>query len=178
MQEQAFIHPCAKGFFIVEFDIEEDRDLILNLGPWFWGNSILCMKPWTPFNLATDILSSTLVWARLPNLPLHFLGFPSFESIGLTLGMFHFACHETKRHITSTFARICLKIDFSKWFPTKVIFTSKNNSWSHKLDYERVSLHCRSCFEIGHLATHCPKGPKKNRNPQKSTWWVGSNDNH
>jgi hypothetical protein len=37
MQQQAFIHPCAKGFFIVEFDIEEDRDLILNSGPVVLG---------------------------------------------------------------------------------------------------------------------------------------------
>jgi hypothetical protein len=35
MQQQAFIHPCAKGFFIVEFNIEEDRDLILNSGCGF-----------------------------------------------------------------------------------------------------------------------------------------------
>ena len=58
MQQQAFVHPCAKGFFIVEFDIEEDRDLILNLGLWFSGKSGFGMKPWTPsFNLATDKLS-------------------------------------------------------------------------------------------------------------------------
>jgi hypothetical protein len=69
-------------------------------------------------------------------------------------------------------------MDFSKGFPAEVILTGKNYSWSQKLDYERVSLHCRSCFEMGHLATHCPKGPKKNRKPRKSTWWVGSNDDH
>jgi hypothetical protein len=44
MQKQDFIHPCAKGFFIVEFDIEEDHDLILSSGLWFWGNSGLFMK--------------------------------------------------------------------------------------------------------------------------------------
>jgi hypothetical protein len=48
LKEEAFIYPCAKGFFIVEFDLVEDRDLILNFGPWFWGNLGLCMKPWTP----------------------------------------------------------------------------------------------------------------------------------
>jgi hypothetical protein len=41
MQQQAFIHPCAKGFFIVEFDIEEDRDLILNSGRGF-GETQVC----------------------------------------------------------------------------------------------------------------------------------------
>jgi hypothetical protein len=135
------------------------------------------MKPWTPsFNPATDILSSAPVWVRLPNLPLHFWGLPSLEAIGSALGKFHFACRETSRHNTSTFSCICVEMDFSKGFPTEVILTGKNYSWSQKLDYERVSLRCRSCFEMGHLATHCPKGPKKNRKPRKSTWWVGSND--
>jgi hypothetical protein len=48
IKEEDFIYPYAKGFFIVEFDLAEDMDLILNSGPWFWGNSRLCMKPWTP----------------------------------------------------------------------------------------------------------------------------------
>jgi hypothetical protein len=73
---------------------------------------------------------------------------------------------------------MCVEMDFSKRFPAEVILTGKNYSWSQKLDYERVSLRCRSCFETGHLATHCPKGPKKNRKLQKSTWCVGSNDGH
>jgi hypothetical protein len=124
------------------------------------------MKPWTPsFNPASDILSSAPVWVRLPNLPLHFWGLPSLEAIGSALGKFHFACRETSRHNISTFSRICVEMDFSKGFPAKVILTGKNYSWSQKLDYERVSLRCRSCFETGHLATHCPKGPKKNRKP-------------
>jgi hypothetical protein len=33
LKEEAFIYPCAKGFFIVEFDLVEDRDLILNSDP-------------------------------------------------------------------------------------------------------------------------------------------------
>jgi hypothetical protein len=48
MKVEAFIRPCAKGYFIVEFDLSEDRDWILDPGPWSWGNSNLCMKPWTP----------------------------------------------------------------------------------------------------------------------------------
>ena len=178
MQQQDFIHPCAKVFFIVEFDIEEDHDLILSLGLLFWGNLGLFMKRQSPFNPASDTLSSTPLWVRLPNLPLHFCGLPTLELIGSTLEKFHFESHETTRYNTSTFARICVEMDFSKGFPTKVILTGKSYSWSQKLDYERISLRCRSCFEIGHLASHCPKGPKKNRKPKKSTWWVGSSDDH
>ena len=137
------------------------------------------MKPWSPsFNPTTDILFSAPIWVRLADLPFHFWGLPSLESISLALGKFHFACHETTRHNNSTFACFWVEMDYSKGFPTEVILTRKNYSWSQKLDYERISLRCRSCFEIGHLASHCPKGPKKNRKPRKSTWWVGSSDDH
>lgn len=75
MHQQTFIHPCIKGFFIVEFKIEEDQDLVLSLGLWFWGNSGLFMKPWSPsFNPASDtLLSSCLGEASQP--PFAFLGF-------------------------------------------------------------------------------------------------------
>jgi hypothetical protein len=143
MQKEAFIHPCAKGFFIIEFEIEEDRDLIFN------SRSVVLRKLRfvhetleSFFQLVFEILSSTPTWVRLPNLPFHFWGLPSLEAInGSTLGKFHFASRETTRHNTSTFSRICVEMEFSKGFPNEVILIGKNYSWSQKLDYERVSLH-------------------------------------
>lgn len=35
IKKEAFIYPCAKGYFIVEFNLAEDIDLILNSGAWF-----------------------------------------------------------------------------------------------------------------------------------------------
>jgi len=37
---------------------------------------------------------------------------------------------------------------------------------------------CRTCFDTGHLAEHCPRGPKKSRKQCKPTWWVGSHIDH
>jgi len=107
IKKDAFIHSYAKGFFIVKFDIAEDKDLIIHLGLWFWGNSCLCMKPWTPFNPLTYILSLSLVWVRHPNLPLHFWGLLSLRAIGSALGKPHFASPKTKRHNMSTCSDTC-----------------------------------------------------------------------
>jgi hypothetical protein len=35
LKGEVFIHPCAQRFFIVEFDIQEDKDLIFSYDPWF-----------------------------------------------------------------------------------------------------------------------------------------------
>ena len=37
------IYPCARGFFVIDFDNQEDRSTIEKVGPWFWGNSGLFM---------------------------------------------------------------------------------------------------------------------------------------
>lgn len=66
--------PCAKGFFIPSFASSLDRDLVLGK-LWAWGDHSLSIKPWTTsFNPLIEPLNVHLVWIRLPNLPLHFLG--------------------------------------------------------------------------------------------------------
>jgi len=104
---EAFIFPCAKGLFIVMFDNAHDRDLILKIGPWFWVKSSLCMKPRTPsFDPVTDSLSTTPVWVRLPNLPLHLWGLLSLRAIRNALGKFHYRNEETENYTTTTYAQI------------------------------------------------------------------------
>jgi hypothetical protein len=52
-------------------------------------------------------------------------------------------------------------MDYGKGFLAKIIMKGENYSWMQNLDYEHVSFHCRSCFEIGHLVANFPKGPRK-----------------
>jgi hypothetical protein len=127
IKEYLFIHPCPKGFFIVEFDLAADRDVILDSCPWLWGKSGFFMMVWTPcFNPLTVVLSSSPVWVRVLNIPMHFGGETSLRYIGSTLGKFHFASKETIIHSIISYARICVEMDFSKGFPTKIILGCKN----------------------------------------------------
>ena len=43
LQQPFSIYPCAWGFFVIDFDKQEDRSIIEEAGPWFWGNSSLFM---------------------------------------------------------------------------------------------------------------------------------------
>jgi len=42
------IYLYLKGFFIVCFHTEEEKETVLNQGPWFWGNAALFITPWFP----------------------------------------------------------------------------------------------------------------------------------
>jgi len=176
------IYPCARGFFIVDFENRESRQCILDSGPWFWDKSGLFLRPWYPsFDPSTAVITSAPVWVRLPNLPLHLWNLSSLEAIGNAIGKFYCRCPETEEYVRTTYARICVEMDFSAGFPAEIHLTSKDYVWNQKLDYESVLFRCRSCFETGHLAKNCPKASQKNsarKNHHRSTWWEGAQKEH
>lgn len=112
LKGEAIICPCARGFFIVDFKDNSNRDHISESGLWFWGSSSLFMQPWSPsFDPATASISLSPVWVRLPNLPLH-LWCPSLGAIGNTPSSFHSFNSDSVEVPSSTYARICIDVDF------------------------------------------------------------------
>ena len=56
----------AKGFFTVIFFNEEDRNRILESGPYFYNSAGLFLRPWREiFNLDNENLTIAPVWIRM-----------------------------------------------------------------------------------------------------------------
>jgi hypothetical protein len=174
--DEVTVCPLAKGFFAAIFESSDERDLVSSSGPWFWGRAGLSVQPWTPdFDPATASISSAPVWVRLPSLPLHFRGDKSLESIGNGIGKYLCSCPEAAP-VNSTFARICVEMDFNKGFPAEIILLGENFSWTQKIDFENLCFRCRVCFETGHIARNCEKssGKRRSSRSQRPTWWTGA----
>lgn len=63
----------GNGFFMAKFDYEEDRNKVINGGPWMIFDHYLSIRSWTvTFNANTATIDSTMVWVRVPNLNLAF----------------------------------------------------------------------------------------------------------
>ena len=72
---------------MIDFDNQEDRSTIVEVGPWFWGSSGLFMQHWSPtFNPSRTSISTVPIWVRFPNLPLHLWNDPSLRAIGNAIG--------------------------------------------------------------------------------------------
>lgn len=63
---------------------------------------------------------TSLVWVRLPNLPLQFWYPESFATIGDSLGKFIKEDTDRTSKGLATFARICVELDLSKGLPDKI----------------------------------------------------------
>lgn len=140
------IYLCSKGFFIVHFHTEEERDSIINEEPWFWGNAGLFVTPWfAEFDPNTMKISTTPVWVRLHNLPLHFWHPTVLYAIGNSLGKFLKVDEDRYSRGIYTFARICVEVDLSQGLPDQISLNYNNTEWLQPLHYENTAFRCRSC---------------------------------
>ena len=115
------------------------------------------MQPWSPtFDASTTVFSLAPGWVKLPNIPLHFWGLTSLQSIGNALEKFHSRSQKTETTFT-TYARIFVEMDFSKGFPAEIILDGKGYSCTQKSYYEQIHFRCRACYETGHLALNYKK---------------------
>ena len=173
-----FIYLCARGFFVIDFDNQEDISTIVEAGPWFQGNSGLFMQHWSlAFNPSTNSISTVPVWVRLPNLSLHLWNDPSLRTIRNAIGQFHNIFLNTPKLFRTAYARICVQMDLSKGLPAELKIVNQDYSWTQVLDCENVSFRCRSCYDIGHQEKEFPKISQPYRH-RKATWWTGARPEH
>jgi len=167
---------CSKGFFVVQFESQDDYQKILMQGPWFWGRAGLFITPWFPeFDADTMVVTKMPVWVRLPNLPLPFWHHEVLEDIGNRLGKFIISDEERREQGLFTYARICVEIDLSKGLPDKIQLQHESYKRIQALDYENTAFRCRTCHQTGHLHDSCPHArrfPKKKKGPNSKgkTW--------
>lgn len=59
------------GYFLLKFSSMEDRDSVLWSGPYTLKNNAMILKVWSPeFDFNSEILQTTPLWVRFPNLSL------------------------------------------------------------------------------------------------------------
>lgn len=168
------LFPCGKGFFIASFASYLDRNLVLDK-LWAWGDHSLSIKPWTTsFNPLTKSLSMRPIWARLPNLPLHFCELSCYEAIENYIGHFLKVDEATSSMRHSTFARFLVDIDISLPLPKDVVLMVGDRPWSQPLDNEGLPFYCQKCFSTRDLASGCSLP----RHRGAATWWKDATIEH
>ncbi|KAF7826736.1 Endonuclease/exonuclease/phosphatase [Senna tora] len=77
----------VKRYYVIHFDMEEDRQHILNEGPWAMQGGLLTMFPWEPNLVLSNLLvTEVAVWVQLWNLPLEYQTPLMAEKIGSLMG--------------------------------------------------------------------------------------------
>ncbi|GLJ40780.1 hypothetical protein SUGI_0843340 [Cryptomeria japonica] len=138
-----------KGFFVVVFSNEYDRDHIINLQNWFRDEHPLYIQPWTPnFDPTSMAVYDKPVWIRLYNLLIEYWSKVCLEMIGRSLGTLLEIDEEIVEGDLYTYAR--LKLAAIKTIPSLVMLLTADGGWKQHMEIEKeigVFSRCGSKFQ-------------------------------
>ncbi|PNY06441.1 hypothetical protein L195_g002907 [Trifolium pratense] len=149
------------GFFMVKFDLEADREKVINGGPWMIFDHYVAIRPWTTDFIASQVkINKTLVWIRFPNLGMEYYDESLLLALATAVGRPIKVDIRTLDASRGKFARVCIEIDLDKPVVGKVWF---RDFWYH-VEYEGLHLLCKRCGVYGHVARNCVTTPTGTEN--------------
>ncbi|CAL1396935.1 unnamed protein product [Linum trigynum] len=146
-----------KGYFLIRFTSGLDYERAITGGPWMIGQSYLTVHMWDKyFDPYDHEISSTVVWARLLELPIQYFHQEAMMKIGRRMGKPIRIDAATRTKARSDYARVCVQVDLTK--PLLSQFTI--NGKKYFIQYEgldKICLNCGTYSELG--ACPCTKTP-------------------
>ncbi|XP_057416460.1 uncharacterized protein LOC130711039 [Lotus japonicus] len=157
------------GFYMVKFDINEDREKMINGGPWMIFDHYLAVSTWKrEFVSSTAKVTKTLAWVRILGLNMVFYDESYFLSIARVIGKPIKVDTNTLQADRGRFTRICVELDLSQEVVGKVCL---EGDW-YKIEYQGLHVICAKCGCYGHRPRQCqattPKVAKPVAEPQKN----------
>ena len=124
------LHLGSKGFFTIIFLNHEDRDIILEGGPYFFFSAGLYLRPWKErFNPGIEDVTVAPVWILLFSLPNEFWDLDTLKDIGNYLGEYVKVAEQTRSQRYTAFAHIFLYLDLSKELPEAIFLNQEDEEW-------------------------------------------------
>lgn len=144
------------GYYVVRFYAKEDYDYALENGPWVIQGHYLSVNKLSPGFLPSSALPSlTLVWVRVPRLPLEFFNDKFLMRVGDKLGKAVKVDGNTIMVSRGKYARVCVEIDLHQPLISTVIM----NGTSLHVEYENLHQVCFLCGKYGHRQEDCDANP-------------------
>lgn len=149
---------AGKNVYAFKFQSQEDRDWVLNNGPWLFDKSLVILEePKVDQRISELKFNKMTFWLRLINLPVGFQNRYAAELIGNKIGEFIEVDYDKDRLHWGDTMRIRVRIDISNPLPRGFMLKAEGiegDCWV-TIRYERLPEFCFHCGCIGHMAKEC-----------------------
>ncbi|XP_057418469.1 uncharacterized protein LOC130712667 [Lotus japonicus] len=144
------------GFNMVKLDNQEDREKVINGGPWMIFDHYLAVSKWSrEFIAPASRITSTLAWVRIPGLNVVFYDESYLLSVARVIGTPIKVDRNTLQADRGRFARICVELDLTKPVVGKVCL----EGYWYKIEYEGLHVICTKCGCYEHRSRECNAMP-------------------
>ncbi|CAL1370532.1 unnamed protein product [Linum trigynum] len=130
------------GYFLVRFTSGMDYDRAVTNGPWMIGPNYLSVHMWDKnFDPYNHEISSTLVWAKLLDILIHYFHQEAMMKIGRRIGRPFRIDEATRTEAESDYARVCVQVDLTRPLLSKFSIRGKK----YFIQYEGLENICLNC---------------------------------
>lgn len=150
------IMDVGNGFFMVTFEQDDDRNKVINEGPWMIYDHYLTVRTWSAeFNSSKATIDRTMVWIRIPSLNLVLYDESLIWTFASVIGKPVKVDLHTLRMAKGRFVRVCVEVDLTQPVVGRV---GVQGCW-YNVEYEGLHIICAQCGCYGHLLKDCPAKP-------------------
>lgn len=140
------------GVYMVKFDLSDDKDVVLNGGPWMIFDRCLAVSLWSPDFITSESLAlKTMVLIRFPGLNLAYYDESFMFALAASVGRPIKVDVNTRAMHRGRYARVCVEVDLSQPVATRIWF---RDQWI-RVEFEGLKMICDHCGYYGHLSRNC-----------------------
>ncbi|XP_019253837.1 PREDICTED: uncharacterized protein LOC109232524 [Nicotiana attenuata] len=147
------------GYFIFKFDSMEDKNLIMQNGPYTFNGKPMILKDWDPnFQIQNESMRIVPIWVNFPGLPIQCWAEENLGRIACLLGKPLCTDKLTAACERVSYARVLVEMDITQPLPDEVyIEIPDGRSWLQNVEFEWKSTFCLDCNSFGHKTGDCQK---------------------
>ncbi|GLJ19853.1 hypothetical protein SUGI_0359760 [Cryptomeria japonica] len=150
----------SRGFFIVIFATEEERQKVLEGGLWSMGSAPLYIQLWhRNFNPLKTFAYDKPLWVRLNYLPMEYWTEEALCKIGRSLGTLLEIDREIAEGDSYLYARIFIAV--VRKIPSEVRLVAQGQGWIQTMEIEEDKYFCLECGKRDHSSRNCKSTKKK-----------------
>ncbi|KAF4375441.1 hypothetical protein F8388_024100 [Cannabis sativa] len=139
------------------FDAAEDRDWVLQNGPWCFRGYNLVLKAWAPRTTEPVVFHHLRIWMQIHNLLQEYFSTENGNLLGKLAGkVVKVDLEDEKPALWGYFLRVLVDIEFEKPLVSGCFFdlSSGVKLWL-QFKYENIGIFCYKCGVLGHQRKGC-----------------------
>ncbi|XP_019239449.1 PREDICTED: uncharacterized protein LOC109219443 [Nicotiana attenuata] len=145
-----------EGYYIFRFENMEDRDLVLQAGPYTFHNKPFVLQKWRmDFRFDPGSVSVIPLWITFPGLPLGYWSTEALSKLASVVGKPMYTDKITAEMEKVSYARVLVETDISQPLPDSFELQTKRGVITQQIEYEWKPKYCCECIRFGHNSDEC-----------------------
>ncbi|XP_019235531.1 PREDICTED: uncharacterized protein LOC109215869 [Nicotiana attenuata] len=147
-----------EGYYIFKFQTVEDRDLVLQSGPYTYHNKPMILRNWEiDFYFDPECLSTVPLWVKFPGLPVGYWSPEALGKLASGIGKPLYTDETTVDMERISYARVLIEVDVAQPLPECIELDTPFGTFQQQVTYDWRPKFCVDCIKFGHDAEDCWK---------------------